>query len=88
MAIETSDRLTPQMIGSLRDDTQAHLDAFVVGLLGTWDPEKGCLLPIVGIGLRKYGTLFKKLCCWEAISGSYEVWAAQCRRHFQWSSSS
>ena len=87
MAIETSDRLTPQMIGSLRDDTQAHLDAFVVGLLGTWDPKKDCLLPIVGIG-QKYGTLFKKLCCQEAISGSYEVWAAQCRRHFQWSSSS
>ena len=57
MVIETSDRLTRQMIGSLRDDTQAHLDAFVVGLLGTWDPEKDCLLPIVGIG-QKYGTLF------------------------------
>ena len=72
MAIETSDRLTPQMIGSLRDDTQAHLDAFVVGSLGTWDPEK---LPIVGIG-QENGTLFKKLCCREAISGNYEVWAA------------
>ena len=70
MAIETSDRLTPQMTGSLRDDTQAHLDAFVVGLLGTWDPEKGRLLPIVGID-RKYGTQFKKLCCRDAISGSY-----------------
>ena len=66
---------------------QAHLDAFVVGSLGTWDPENDRLLPIVGIG-RKYGTLFKKLCCRDAISGSYEVWAAQCRRHFQWSSSS
>ena len=72
MAIETSDRLTPQMIGSLRDDTQGHLDAFVVGSLGTWDPQK---LSIVVIG-QKYGTLFKKLCCREAISGSYEVWAA------------
>ena len=66
---------------------QAHLDAFVVGSLGTWDPENDRLLPIVGIG-RKYGTLFKKLCCRDAISGSYEVWAARCRRHFQRSSSS
>ena len=66
---------------------QAHPDAFVVGSLGTWDPENDRLLPIVGIG-RKYGTLFKKLCCWDAISRSYEVWAARCRRHFQRSSSS
>ena len=66
---------------------QAHLDAFVVGSLGTWDPENDRLLPIVGIG-RKYGTLFKKLCCRDAISGSYEVWAARCRRHFQRSFSS
>ena len=72
MAIETSDRLTPQMTGSLRDDTQAHPDVFAVGLLGTWDPEKDCPLSIVGIG-QKYGTLFKKLCCRKAISGSYEV---------------
>jgi len=75
------------MTGSLRDDTQAHLDAFVVGLRGTWDPEKDHLLPIIEIG-RKYMTLFKKLCCWDAISRSYEVCAAGCRSHFQQSSSS
>ena len=46
---------------------QAHLDAFVVGSLGTWDPENDRLLPIVVIG-RKHGTLFKKLCCQDAIS--------------------
>ena len=61
---------------------QASLDAFVVGTLGTWDPENGPLLRAVGIGW-KYGTLFKKLCCRDAISGSYEVWAARCRSHFQ-----
>ena len=53
---------------------QVNLDAFVVGTLGTCDPENDLLLWAVGIGL-KYGTLFKKLCCHDAIFGSYEVWA-------------
>ena len=69
------DRLTEQGF-----DTT--LDAFVVGTLGTWDPENDRLLSLIGIG-RKYGILFKKLCCRDAISGSYEVWACRCRRHFQ-----
>ena len=55
------------------------LDAFLVGSLGTWDPENDCLLQTVGIGRKYYGTLFKKLCCRDAISGSYEVWASRCR---------
>ena len=38
---------------------QVYLDAFVVGSLGTWDPENDHLLPVLGIG-RKYGVLFKK----------------------------
>ena len=58
------------------------LDAFVVGTLGTWDPFHDRLLSLIGIG-QKYGILFKKLCCRDAISGSYEVWACRCRRHFQ-----
>ena len=66
---------------------QVYLDAFVVGSLGTWDPENDHLLPVLGIG-RKYGVLFKKLCCRDALAGSYEVWAAQYRLHFQQSSSS
>ena len=69
------DRLTEQGF-----DTT--LDAFVVGTLGTWDPENDHLLSLIGIR-RKYGILFKKLCCRDAISGSYEVWACRCRRHFQ-----
>ena len=69
------DRLTEQGF-----DTT--LDAFVVGTLGIWDPEIDHLLSVIGIG-QKYGILFKKLCCRDAISGSYEVWACRCRRHFQ-----
>ena len=45
-----------------------------MGTLGTWDPENDHLLSVIGIG-RKYGILFKKLSCRDAISGSYEVWA-------------
>ena len=29
-----------------------HLDAFVVGSVGTWDPENDNLLPVLGIGRR------------------------------------
>ena len=56
------------------------LDAFIVGSLVAWDPENDHLLSKLGIG-RKYGTLFKKLCCRDAIAGSYEVWASRCRSH-------
>ena len=62
------------------------LDAFVVGTLGTWDPKNDPLLRKLGIG-RKYGTLFKKLCCRDAIAGSYEVWISKCHLHQQRSTS-
>ena len=62
------------------------LDAFVVGTLGTWDPKNDPLLRKLGIG-RRYGTLFKKLCCRDAIAGSYEVWTSKCQLHQQSSSS-
>ena len=57
------------------------LDALLVGSLGTWDRENDPLLGKLGIG-RKYQTLFKKLCCRDAIAGSYAVWTHRCRRHF------
>ena len=39
---------------------------YFVGLLETWDPKNDHLLREIGIGY-KYGTLFKKLCCHDAI---------------------
>ena len=51
---------------------QMCCDGFIVGLLGTWDPENDHLLHEIGIG-HKYGTLLKKLCCRDATSGSYGV---------------
>ena len=55
------------------------LEGFLVGSLGTLDPENDSLLTKLGIA-RKYGILFKKLCICDAISDSYGVWAARCRR--------
>ena len=55
------------------------LEGFLVGSLGTWDPENDSLLTKLGIA-RKYRILLKKLCVRDAISGSYGVWAARCRR--------
>ena len=66
---------------------QTTLDAFVVGTLGTWNPKNDPLLTTLGIG-RKYGTLFRKLCCRDAIAGSYEVWVSRCRQHQQRSATS
>ena len=59
---------------------QVCCDGFLVSSLGTWDPENDHLLREVGIG-RKYGTLFKKLCCRDAIAGSYGVWTARSSLH-------
>ena len=53
-------------------------DTLLVGSLGTWDRENDSLLGKLGIG-RKYQTLFKKLCCRDAIAGSYAVWTHRCR---------
>ena len=44
------------------------LEGFLVGSLGTWDPENDSLLTKLGI-TRKYGILFKKLCILGAILG-------------------
>ena len=42
-----------------------------------------CLLGLSNRGNDPlYQTLFKKLCCCDAIAGSYAVWTYRCRRHF------
>ena len=53
--------------------------AFVVGSLGSWDPKNADVLGALHIG-RRYAVLFRKLCCSDAISGSYDIWRAHCRR--------
>ena len=58
------------------------LDGFIIGTLGTWVSENDTVLKQLGIG-RKYEPLFKRLCCRDAIAGSYSVWASRNRLHAQ-----
>ena len=55
---------------------KVEVDGFVVGALGSWDPENEGVLRKLSIGSR-YATLFRKLCCTEAIKGSYAIWRAK-----------
>lgn len=55
------------------------IDAFIIGSLGSWDPQNESLVRKLGIS-RRYMTLFRKLCCWQAISGSYGIWRAKSNR--------
>eukprot|EP00731_Ephydatia_muelleri_P013732 Em0007g1042a len=52
---------------------KVEVDGFVIGALGSWDPENEPVLRKLSIGTR-YATLFRKLCCSEAIKGSYAIW--------------
>lgn len=53
-----------------------EVDGFVVGALGSWDPENEPVLKKLSIG-RNYASIFRKLCCTEAIKGSHEIWKAK-----------
>eukprot|EP00731_Ephydatia_muelleri_P013764 Em0007g1074a len=50
-----------------------EVDAFIVGPLGSWDPENEPVLRKLSIG-RNYARLFRQLCCSEAIKGSFHIW--------------
>ena len=53
-----------------------EVDGFVIGALGSWDPGNEEVLRKLLIG-RGYAALFRKLCCTEAIKGSYNIWRAK-----------
>eukprot|EP00731_Ephydatia_muelleri_P036489 Em0264g2a len=55
---------------------KVEVDALVVGSLGSWDPANDRVLTKLGIG-RRYSILFRKLCCTEAIKGSFGIWKAR-----------
>lgn len=59
--------------------TDVYLGAFVVGSLGSWDPENEEVLRKLQVR-RNYAKLFRKLCVSSAISGSYDIWRAHCQR--------
>ena len=51
---------------------KVEVDGFVVGALGSWDLENDTVLLKLSIG-HKYAVMFRKLCCTEAIKGSYAI---------------
>lgn len=56
---------------------EVELAAFVVGALGSWDPDNEPVLRMLRIG-RNYAWLFRRLCCISAIEGSRKIWHAFC----------
>ena len=56
---------------------EVELAAFVVGALGSWDPDNEPVLRMLRIG-RNYARLFRRLCCISAIEGSRKIWHAFC----------
>ena len=52
------------------------IDAFVVGSLGSWDPENEDVMKRLRIG-SKYAILFRKLCAVDAIKGSLAIWRSK-----------
>ncbi|KAL5509989.1 hypothetical protein EMCRGX_G005452 [Ephydatia muelleri] len=55
---------------------KVEVDAFVVGALGSWDPGNEQVIQKLSIGHR-YAVLFRRLCCTEAIKGSFAIWKAK-----------
>ena len=55
---------------------KVEVDAFVVGALGSWDPGNEQVIRKLSIGHR-YTVLFRRLCCTEAIKGSFASWKAK-----------
>ena len=50
---------------------------FIVGSLGSWDPDNQFVLRMLRIGAN-YAKLFKRLCCIDALKGSLEIWRSFC----------
>ena len=53
--------------------TDVSVDAFIIGSLGSWDPNNAAVLQRLCIG-KKYSVLLKKLCSIDAINGSLTIW--------------
>ena len=52
-----------------------EVDAFIVGPMGSWYPDNDPVLHKLAVG-RNYSKLFRKLCCTEAMKGSFGIWKA------------
>ena len=51
---------------------QCEVYGFVVGALGSWYPRNEATLRALGM-TRTYKSLFRKLCCTDAIQGSTNI---------------
>ena len=56
---------------------EVEVVAFVVGALGSWDPDNESVLRLLKIG-RNYSRLFRRLCCISVIEGSRKIWQSFC----------
>ncbi len=52
---------------------QCHVFGFVIGALGSWHPANEKVLRELGMS-KRYRSLFRKLCCTDAIQGSTNVY--------------
>jgi hypothetical protein len=52
---------------------QCHVFGFVIGALGSWHPANENVLRELGMS-KRYRSLFRKLCCTDAIQGSTNVY--------------
>lgn len=54
-----------------------EVTVFVVGALGSWDPDNESVLRILKIGWN-HSRLFRRLCCISSIECSRKIWQAFC----------
>ncbi len=59
-----------------REYSTVTIHTFVMGSLGSWDPDNADCLRDLKIGAN-YSKLFKKLCAIDSIKGSHAIWKAR-----------
>ncbi|GFU56006.1 reverse transcriptase domain-containing protein [Nephila pilipes] len=67
------DKYLPIVEHLRREGKVAHVDAMVVGSLGSWDPSNDAALAQMGVS-RKYAKLMRKLICSDTIRWSRDIY--------------
>ncbi|GFT62330.1 PO24 protein [Nephila pilipes] len=67
------DKYLPIVEHLRREGKVAHVDAIVVGSLGSWDPSNDAALAQMGVS-RKYAKLMRKLICSDTIRWSRDIY--------------
>ena len=58
---------------STKGYTKVEVNDLVIEPLGSWDTNNEAVLRKLSIP-RKYATIFRRLCCTEAVKGSFSIW--------------